>query len=166
MILVGPPGRPCVGKRSFKSHSGPGRPARRRPSSAPRRSGSQLRAQTTCRYAGDMIVCVTLPRMARYGYARISTRSQRDDSQLDALRAAGCQRIPRCTASGRRPRWTTSLSREPRRKQGLHLNEDRRTDRHAAARAADHRGAGDGPDRGRRPPGLGRASRGNIAVAG
>src|SRR5208337_2430833 len=43
-----------------------------------------------------------------------------------ACSLATCSRIPRCTASGRRPRWTTSLSREPRRKQGLHLNEDRR----------------------------------------
>ena len=38
--------------------------------------------------------------MARYGYARISTHSQRDDSQLDALRAAGCERIWTSTASG------------------------------------------------------------------
>lgn len=59
-----------------------------------------------------MIVCVTLPRMARYGYARISTRSQRDDSQLDALRAAGCERIWADTASGklaRRPEWDNCL---------------------------------------------------------
>src|SRR6266496_3906943 len=47
-----------------------------------------------------MIVCVTLPRMARYGYARISAHSQRDDSQLDALRAVGCERIRTDTASG------------------------------------------------------------------
>jgi hypothetical protein len=39
-------------------------------------------------------------RMARYGYARISTRCQRDDSQLDALRDAGCERIWTDTASG------------------------------------------------------------------
>ncbi len=38
--------------------------------------------------------------MARYGYARISTHSQRDDSQLDALRAVGCERIWTDTASG------------------------------------------------------------------
>ena len=59
-----------------------------------------------------IIVCVTLPRMARYGYARISTRSQRDDSQLDALRAAGCERIWADTASGklaRRPEWDNCL---------------------------------------------------------
>ena len=59
-----------------------------------------------------MIVCVTLPRMARYGYARISTHSQRDDSQLDALRAAGCERIWADTASGklaRRPEWDNCL---------------------------------------------------------
>ena len=59
-----------------------------------------------------MIVYVTLPRMARYGYARISTRSQRDDSQLDALRAAGCERIWADTASGtlaRRPEWDNCL---------------------------------------------------------
>jgi len=50
--------------------------------------------------------------MARYGYARISTRSQRDDSQLDALRAAGCERVWTDTASGRlarRPQWDACL---------------------------------------------------------
>ena len=50
--------------------------------------------------------------MARYGYARISTRSQRDDSQLDALHAVGCERIWTDTASGklaRRPEWDNCL---------------------------------------------------------
>ena len=50
--------------------------------------------------------------MGRYGYARISTRSQRDDSQLDALRAVGCERIWADTASGklaRRPEWDNCL---------------------------------------------------------
>ena len=54
----------------------------------------------------------TLPRMARYGYARISTRSQRDDSQLDALRAAGCARNWTDNAAGklaRRPEWDNCL---------------------------------------------------------
>lgn len=50
--------------------------------------------------------------MARYGYARVSTRSQTDDSQLDALRADGCERIWTDTASGRlarRPEWDKCL---------------------------------------------------------
>ena len=50
--------------------------------------------------------------MARYGYARVSTRSQTDDSQLDALTAAGCERIWTDTASGklaRRPEWDACL---------------------------------------------------------
>lgn len=50
--------------------------------------------------------------MARYGYCRVSTRSQRDDSQLDALREAGCERIWTDTASGRlarRPQWDACL---------------------------------------------------------
>ncbi|MGH3511435.1 MAG: recombinase family protein [Pseudonocardiaceae bacterium] len=50
--------------------------------------------------------------MARYGYARVSTRSQTDDSQLDALRAAGCERTWTDTASGklaRRPEWDKLL---------------------------------------------------------
>ena len=54
----------------------------------------------------------TLPRVARYGYARISTRLQRDDSQLDALRAVGCERIWTDTASGklaRRPEWDIAI---------------------------------------------------------
>jgi DNA invertase Pin-like site-specific DNA recombinase len=51
-------------------------------------------------------------RVARYGYARVSTRSQTDDSQLDALTAAGCERIWTDTASGklaRRPEWDKCL---------------------------------------------------------
>jgi DNA invertase Pin-like site-specific DNA recombinase len=47
--------------------------------------------------------------MARYGYARISTRSQRDDSQLDALRAAGCGRIWTDTASGKLARRPSGM---------------------------------------------------------
>jgi len=51
-------------------------------------------------------------RVARYGYARVSTRSQTDDSQLDALTSAGCERIWTDTASGRlarRPEWDKCL---------------------------------------------------------
>jgi DNA invertase Pin-like site-specific DNA recombinase len=43
---------------------------------------------------------------------RISTRSQRDDSQLDALTDAGCERIWADVASGRlarRPEWDACL---------------------------------------------------------
>ena len=50
--------------------------------------------------------------VARYGYARVSTRSQTDDSQLDALTSAGCERIWTDTASGklaRRPEWDKCL---------------------------------------------------------
>jgi DNA invertase Pin-like site-specific DNA recombinase len=46
--------------------------------------------------------------MARFGYARVSSRTQRDDSQIDALKAARCERIWVDTASGklaRRPEW-------------------------------------------------------------
>jgi DNA invertase Pin-like site-specific DNA recombinase len=50
--------------------------------------------------------------MARYGYARVSTRSQKDDSQLDALTAAGCERVWVDKVSGklaRRPKWDDCL---------------------------------------------------------
>ncbi len=35
----------------------------------------------------------TVPGMARFGYARVSTRGQKDDSQTDTLTAAVCSRV-------------------------------------------------------------------------
>jgi DNA invertase Pin-like site-specific DNA recombinase len=48
----------------------------------------------------------------RIGYARVSTRTQDDRSQLDLLEAAGCERIYRDVTSGklaRRPDWDRCL---------------------------------------------------------
>ena len=39
--------------------------------------------------------------MAKIGYARVSTRSQNDDSQVDELTACGCEKIFTDTASGK-----------------------------------------------------------------
>ena len=39
--------------------------------------------------------------MAKIGYARVSTRSQKDDSQVDELTAYGCEKIFTDTASGK-----------------------------------------------------------------
>jgi DNA invertase Pin-like site-specific DNA recombinase len=53
--------------------------------------------------------------MAKIGYARVSTRGQNDDSQVDDLTAYGCEKIFTDTASGKhaaRPEldkaWPTS----------------------------------------------------------
>jgi hypothetical protein len=50
--------------------------------------------------------------MAKIGYARVSTRSQNDDSQVDDLTAYGCEKIFTDTASGKLvavsfPPWRT-----------------------------------------------------------
>jgi hypothetical protein len=43
------------------------------------------------------------PVMAKIGYARVSTRGQNDDSQVDDLTAYGCEKIFTDTASARKP---------------------------------------------------------------
>ncbi len=53
------------------------------------------------------------PVMAKIGYARVSTRSQNDDSQLDDLTAYGCEKIFTDTASGKhaaRPELDNALA--------------------------------------------------------
>lgn len=50
----------------------------------------------------------TFPGMGRFGYARVSARGQKDDSQIDALTAAGCDGIWVDKVSGK-------LARRPER---------------------------------------------------
>jgi Resolvase, N terminal domain len=38
-------------------------------------------------------LCATLPAMTKIGYARVSTRDQDPQAQLDALERAGCERV-------------------------------------------------------------------------
>jgi len=51
--------------------------------------------------------------MSKVGYARVSTRGQNDDSQVDDLETEGCERIFTDKASGKlasRPEWDACLA--------------------------------------------------------
>jgi DNA invertase Pin-like site-specific DNA recombinase len=51
--------------------------------------------------------------MSKVGYARVSTRGQNDDSQVDDLKNEGCERIFTDKASGKlasRPEWDACLA--------------------------------------------------------
>lgn len=51
--------------------------------------------------------------MAKIGYARVSTRDQNDESQVDILEAEGCEKVFTDKVSGRlasRPKWDACLN--------------------------------------------------------
>lgn len=57
-------------------------------------------------------VCETIWGMSKVGYARVSTREQHEESQLDILTAEGCERVFVDKVSGklaRRPEWDKCL---------------------------------------------------------
>jgi DNA invertase Pin-like site-specific DNA recombinase len=96
-------------KRSFATHDLAGHRRRQIARSASvKTSGRKLRVTDF----GPYRLRDTVRAMGRYGYARVSTHTQKEDSQLDALHAAGCERIWTDQASGklaRRPEWDDLL---------------------------------------------------------
>src|SRR6266536_122848 len=81
-----PSHRSTVQNRSFAGRPGL---ARRRPGQA----GCTTRVRNQRRAEGLSGVCGTLRPMNKIGYARVSTRDQQPQAQLDALQRAGCARV-------------------------------------------------------------------------
>ena len=76
--------------------------------------------------------------MAKIGYARVSTRGQNDDSQVDDLTAYGCEKIFTDTASGKhaaRPELDKALAYLRGRRRVRHHPA---VPRHAVAQAPAH----------------------------
>ena len=76
--------------------------------------------------------------MAKIGYARVSTRGQNDDSQVDDLTAYGCEKIFTDTASGKnaaRPELDKALAYL---RKGRRLRHHPAVPRHAVPQAPAH----------------------------
>jgi DNA invertase Pin-like site-specific DNA recombinase len=91
--------------------AGGGRPGQPVPETSPGTACRNLGSGTVSRTIGSMTAAPAYDNSVRIGYARVSTRTQEHQAQLDALAAAHCREIITETAStrGDRPKLREAL---------------------------------------------------------